>query len=107
MDARRSTGSAYAFGPFRLDPVERKLTRDGEPVPLRAKLFDTLCLLIEQAGRLYADEPFGAELEQAAYALDSTTIDLCLSLFPWAKFRRRKALQDAGSLVTRALERRT
>lgn len=47
--------------------------------------------LITQASVLYADEPFGAELKQAAYALDSTTIDLCLSLFPWAKFRRTKA----------------
>lgn len=48
-------------------------------------------VLIEQASALYADEPFGAELKQAAYALDSTTIDWCLSLFPWAKFRRHKA----------------
>ena len=47
--------------------------------------------LITQASVLYADEPFGAELKQATYALDSTTIDLCLSLFPWAKFRRTKA----------------
>ncbi len=38
--------------------------------------------LIAQAAVLYADEPFGAELKEAAYALDSTTIDLCLSLFP-------------------------
>ena len=38
--------------------------------------------LIAQASVLYADEPFGVELKQAAYALDSTTIDLCLSLFP-------------------------
>src|ERR1051325_1258408 len=45
-------------------------------------------ILIEQVSQLYADEPLGAELTAAAYALDSTTIDLCLSLFPWAKFRR-------------------
>jgi IS4 transposase len=48
-------------------------------------------VLIGQARRLYANEEFGVELEQTAYALDSTTIDLCLSLFPWAKFRRHKA----------------
>jgi hypothetical protein len=48
-------------------------------------------ILIGQATTLYADEPFGLELQAAAYALDSTTIDLCLSLFPWATFRRRKA----------------
>ena len=56
-------------------------------------------VLIEQASQLYADEPFGAELEQAAYALDSTTIDLCLSLFPWAKFRRRKAAIKLHTLL--------
>jgi len=56
-------------------------------------------VLIEQATQLYADEPFGAELEQAAYALDSTTIDLCLSLFPWAKFRRRKAAIKLHTLL--------
>jgi Transposase DDE domain/Domain of unknown function (DUF4372) len=48
-------------------------------------------VLIQQATTLYAGEPFGFELQAAAYALDSTTIDLCLSLFPWATFRRRKA----------------
>ena len=47
-------------------------------------------VLIQQATALYANEPLAAELQQAAYALDSTTIDLCLSLFPWATFRRRK-----------------
>jgi len=48
-------------------------------------------VLIQQARTLYADEEFGVELEQTVYALDTTTIDLCLSLFPWAKFQRRKA----------------
>jgi hypothetical protein len=48
-------------------------------------------VLIQQASMLYAGEAFGAELAAAAYALDSTTIDLCLSLFPWAKFRRHTA----------------
>ncbi len=57
-------------------------------------------VLIEQARLLYAEEPFGAELKQAAYALDSTTIDLCLSLFPWAKFRRHKAAIKLHTLLT-------
>ena len=57
-------------------------------------------VLIEQASLLYAEEPFGAELKQAAYALDSTTIDLCLSLFPWAKFRRHKAAIKLHTLLT-------
>jgi hypothetical protein len=56
-------------------------------------------VLIQEATRLYADEPFGAELQQAAYALDSTTIDLCLSLFPWAKFRRRKGAIKLHTLL--------
>ena len=55
--------------------------------------------LIAQASVLYADEPFGVELKQAAYALDSTTIDLCLALFPWAKFRRTKAAIKLHTLL--------
>lgn len=47
--------------------------------------------LIGIARRLYADEPFGVDLTNTAYALDSTTIDLSLSLFPWAPFRLTKA----------------
>ena len=56
-------------------------------------------VLIAEATQLYADESFGAELQEAAYALDSTTIDLCLSLFPWAKFRRRKAAIKLHTLL--------
>jgi len=55
--------------------------------------------LMAQASVLYANEPFGVELKQAAYALDSTTIDLCLSLFPWAKFRRAKAAIKLHTLL--------
>lgn len=47
-------------------------------------------VLISQARQLYADDAFDVELEQTVYALDSTTIDLCLSLFPWARFRSTK-----------------
>ena len=47
-------------------------------------------VLIRMARQLYADEDFGLQLNQTAYALDSTTIDLCLSLFPWASFRQHK-----------------
>jgi len=48
-------------------------------------------VLIGIARPLYANESLGIELAQSVYALDSTTIDLCLTLFPWAKFRSRKA----------------
>lgn len=47
--------------------------------------------LIRTARRLHADEQFGVDLDHTVYALDSTTIDLCLSMFPWADFRSTKA----------------
>ena len=47
-------------------------------------------VLIAIARPLYADDPLGVNLVQSLYALDSTTIDLCLSVFPWAKFRKHK-----------------
>jgi hypothetical protein len=56
-------------------------------------------VLIGRARMLYAKEPFGVELEQTVYALDSTTIDLCLSLFPWARFRRRKGAVKLHTLL--------
>ncbi len=48
-------------------------------------------ILIEQARRLYAEEDFGLQLKETIYALDSSTIDLCRSVFPWAKFRSTKS----------------
>ena len=47
--------------------------------------------LIQTARRLYIDEDLGLELDNTVYALDATTIDLCLSVFPWAHFRQTKA----------------
>jgi len=47
----------------------------------------------------FADDPIGIELDQSLYALDSTTIDLCLSMFPWAKFRRHKAAVKMHTLA--------
>ena len=55
--------------------------------------------LIEQARKLYAGDSFGIELENTAYALDSTTIDLCLSLFPWALFRTTKSAVKMHTLL--------
>jgi hypothetical protein len=60
---------------------------------------DLAHVLIGRARRLYSDEPLGVELEQTVYALDSTTIDLCLSLFPWAQFRRRKGAVKLHTLL--------
>jgi len=56
-------------------------------------------VLIKIARELYADEDFGLELENAVYAFDSTTIDLCLSVFPWAKFRKNKAAVKLHTLL--------
>lgn len=56
-------------------------------------------VLIRRARQLYVSEPLGVELEQTVYALDSTTIDLCLSLFPWAPFRRRKGAVKLHTLL--------
>jgi IS4 transposase len=55
--------------------------------------------LIEQARKLYAGDSVGLELENTAYALDSTTIDLCLSLFPWALFRTTKSAVKMHTLL--------
>lgn len=56
-------------------------------------------VLIRQAPRLYAQEPGVLDLEETVYALDSTTIDLCLSSFPWAPFRTTKAAVKMHTLM--------
>jgi hypothetical protein len=55
--------------------------------------------LIGTARRLYADEAFGLDLKDSVYALDATTIDLCLSVFPWAPFRSTKAAVKLHTLL--------
>jgi hypothetical protein len=56
-------------------------------------------ILIQRARGLYADDPFGVELQNSAYALDSTTIDLCLAMFPWARFREQKGAVKVHALI--------
>ncbi len=56
-------------------------------------------VLIRIARPLYAHDPIGVDLDQSLYALDSTTIDLCLSLFPWARFRKHKAAVKMHTLL--------
>src|SRR5271165_5076247 len=56
-------------------------------------------ILIAIARPLYAEDPIGIDLDQSLYALDSTTIDLCLSLFPWARFRKHKAAVKVHTLL--------
>ena len=56
-------------------------------------------ILIQKARVMYGGESFGIDLENTAYALDATVIDLCLSLFPWAKFRKTKAAVKMHTLL--------
>jgi hypothetical protein len=64
------------------------------------RIYADFCqVLIARARDLYKDEAFSIELEHMAYALDSTTIDLCLSLFPWARFRKHKAAVKMHTLM--------
>jgi Transposase DDE domain/Domain of unknown function (DUF4372) len=60
---------------------------------------DFAAILIAHARRLYAGDALAVALEQTVYAFDSTTIDLCLTLFPWARFRRRKAAVKLHTLI--------
>lgn len=61
--------------------------------------YDLAQLLIRRARALYQDEPLVWEVDQTVYALDSTTIDLCLNLFPWARFRRTKGAIKLHTLL--------
>ncbi len=64
-------------------------------------------MLIAEARQLHAEDVFGARLKANVYVFDTTTIDLCLTLFPWAQFRRHKsavkmhALLDLRGVITR------
>jgi hypothetical protein len=56
-------------------------------------------ILIDKARTLYSNDSFGIDLKNAAYALDSTTVDLCLALFPWAQFRKYKSAVKVHTLM--------
>lgn len=60
---------------------------------------DLAAVLIQRARKLYASDALSVALEQTVYAFDSTTIDLCLALFPWALFRRRKGAVKLHTLI--------
>jgi len=95
----RALGSKLYHSGIR-QPTARSTLADANETRDWRIFADFTQVLIQQAATLYAKEPFAAELQQAAYALDSTTIDLCLSLFPWATFRRRKAAIKIHTLLT-------
>jgi transposase len=60
---------------------------------------DLAAVLIAEARKLYLNDNFGVALRETVYAFDSTTIDLCLSLFPWAKFRKHKSAVKLHTLI--------
>src|SRR5215212_5288071 len=74
----------YEFGPFRLDPVKRRLLRDGEPVPLTPKAFDTLLALVQQSGRTVEKDDLmrrvwpGAVVEENNLNQNITALRKCL-----------------------------
>lgn len=94
----RALGSKLYHAGFR-GRVSRSTLADASRAHDWRIYADFAQVLIGRARQLYADEPLGVELEQTVYALDSTTIDLCLSLFPWAPFRRKKGAVKLHTLL--------
>jgi Transposase DDE domain/Domain of unknown function (DUF4372) len=87
----------YAMG-FR-EPVRRSTLADANEARNWCIYAELAQRLIAQARKLYADEDLGLDLKNSVYALDSTTIDLCLSVFPWAHFRTTKSAVKMHTLL--------
>ena len=87
----------YAMG-FR-SPIKRSTLADANELRDWRIWSDLAALLIRRARKLYASESLGVELDNTVYALDSSTIDLCLSLFDWAPFRSTKAAIKLHTLL--------
>ncbi|MQA92348.1 MAG: IS4 family transposase [Gemmatimonas sp.] len=88
----------YHLG-FRTRTVARSTLADANETRNWQIYADFAQVLIHQARKLYAGDSFGVDLRETVYALDSTTIDLCLSLFSWAHFRRTKAAIKLHTLL--------
>src|SRR5579863_935570 len=87
-----STRRIYEFGGFRLEPAERLLRRDGSPVALTPKVFDTLVLFVENAGRLITKDEFMKQVWGEAFVEEATLVQSISQL--------RKALGDSGAIET-------
>jgi IS4 transposase len=94
----RAMGTKLYHAGFR-GKISRSTLADANRVHDWRIYADFAQVLIARARELYAGDALGVALEQTAYALDSTTIDLCLNLFPWAKFRRRKGAVKLHTLI--------
>ena len=79
--------------------VSRSTLADANEVRDWRIYSDFAQVLIHEARRLYIDDDFGLELKETVYALDSSIIDLCLSVFPWARFRKAKAAVKLHTLL--------
>ncbi len=87
----------YSMG-FRA-PVKRSTLADANEARNWHIWEDLATLLIRRARKLYCNDSFGVDLTNTVYALDATTIDMCLSLFPWAPFRSSKAAVRLHTLL--------
>jgi hypothetical protein len=87
----------YGMG-FR-SPVKRSTLADANEGRDWRIWEDLAALLIRRARKLYCNDSFGVDLDNTVYALDATTVDLCLSLFPWAPFRTAKAAVKLHTLL--------
>ena len=81
------------------EPVRRSTLADANEIRDWRIHADFAQRLIVQARKLYADTDLGLDLTNSVYALDSTTIDLCLSVFPWAHFRTTKSAVKMHTLL--------
>jgi hypothetical protein len=79
--------------------ISRSTLADANEVRDWTIYADFAQVLIAEARKLYAQDDFGLELKNTVYALDASTIDLCLSLFPWAKFREQKGAIKLHTLL--------
>jgi len=81
------------------NPIRKSTLADANETRDWRVWADLAALLIKRARKLYASEDLGLELDNTVYALDATTIDLCLSLFDWAPFRKAKAVVKLHTLL--------
>ncbi len=99
IEACLSAQSAKLYGMGLRQPVSRSTLADANEARDWRIYADFAHRLIAQARKLYAADSFGVELNSTTYALDATTIDLCLSVFPWAPFRAKKAAIKLHTLL--------
>ncbi len=99
IEATLGANSSKLYGMGMRHAVRRSTLADANETRNWRIWSDLAALLIRRARRLYASEPTGVELDNTVYCLDSTTIDLCLSLFDWAPFRATKAAVKVHTLL--------